>query len=76
MKKIEVGSSVKYCKPFLKSICASATDPMWRAKGEIVAINGNKDFSIATIKWNMPDIPERVNVKNLIIVGQLKASEA
>ena len=66
---LQVGDEVGYKRSFLKSIACGPTDDMWRARGEIVKIKRLGDTQLATLKWNMPDIPEKVNVANLAKVG-------
>lgn len=66
---LAVGDKVGYSRVFLKSICAFTGD-LPRAKGEIVEIKTySKDLAIATIKWDLPDVPDKVNVKNLAKIG-------
>ena len=37
---IKLGDHVVFSKTFLRSIAAKATDPMWREKGKVVALEG------------------------------------
>lgn len=67
---MKIGDIVKYNKNFLRSIGEYSGD-MCFAQGEILEINGNKDFQIARIKWNKPDIPESVNIKNLVLKNKI-----
>jgi hypothetical protein len=74
MKKneIQVGDQVKYSVKFLRSIGAY-TGTMPFSKGHVKEINKlGKDLSIATIEWNFPDTPWKVNVKNLVVVGKVE----
>jgi len=65
-KEIRLGDTVKYHKDFLQSIATGLTDPMWRAKGKVTFLTSlSKETTIATVDWNMPDIPSGVNVRNL-----------
>lgn len=67
MKKhnLNVGDKVRYRTQFLRSIgCYSGPLPF--ARGEITAIKTHgSSFTLATINWKSPDVPETVNVFNL-----------
>lgn len=76
-----VGMRVMYAKTFLRSIAASPTDFMWRARGTITRLRpvGSRT-TFAEIKWDDDlqgetgfgrgkDFPSRVNVLNLTKVG-------
>jgi hypothetical protein len=65
MKVFNIGDRVRYSATFLRSIgCYSGTLPF--ARGTITAVkNYSKSFAIATIDWQNPDVPEKVNVGNL-----------
>jgi hypothetical protein len=67
-KGIEVGDNVRYSRNWLQST-ATHTGDLPRAKG-ITAIKDLGSLKIATIDWDLPDIPERVNVANLSKVKQ------
>ena len=63
------GDRVAYSVQFLKSIGCSHGQ-MAHARGKIASIKNLGELAIATIQWdNMADLPEKVNVKNLAIVG-------
>ena len=72
---VKVGDDVRYTKLFLRSIGATATDPLWRARGCVVEVTASGDWAFAQIKWNDPDVPERVNVFNIARVGSLRLYE-
>ncbi len=61
---IQKGTKVQYSKAFLQSISCSTGD-LPRAKGIVTEIKDFGDFKIATIDWDLPEIPLKVNVKNL-----------
>ena len=67
MKKIDVGSRVAYSVKFLKSTGMSHTDAA-RARGIVREIQPLGSLLLARIDWDR-DMPERVNVSNLAIVG-------
>jgi hypothetical protein len=60
-----VGDKVAYSSNWLRSVGAYTGD-LGHARGVITELDGTMSFVLARIKWNLPDIPERVNVKNLI----------
>jgi len=68
---IKVGDTVAYSRQFLQSI-ACYTGDMPQAKGTITAlIPVGKDVTLAEINWGLPDLPARVNVKNLVLVKSI-----
>lgn len=62
---IQVGDTVAYSAAFLRSIgCYSGDMP--QARGQVTAlVPVGKDVLLAEITWDLPDLPARVNVKNL-----------
>ncbi len=69
MSKIQVGSKVAYSVQFLKAIFASHSN-LARARGVVTELNSlSKECVLATIEWGNNEIPAKVNVKNLAIVG-------
>lgn len=50
MRDLAIGDEVKFAKPFLKSIGAGATDPMWFAQGTIARIV-DIGLILAEISW-------------------------
>ncbi len=68
---IKVGDSVAYSKRFLQST-GQYTGDVPHARGKVTALKPlGKDTTLAEIEWNKPDLPARVNVKNLITVKQI-----
>jgi hypothetical protein len=68
---IQIGETVAYSKQFLRSI-ACYTGDMPRAKGKVTAlIPVGKEVTLAEIEWDLPDLPHRVNVKNLCRVNSI-----
>ena len=61
---IDVGDTVQYSRTWLRST-STFTGDFPRAKGKVTAIKDVGDLQIATIDWDKPDLPERVNVMNL-----------
>ena len=65
---IKVGDKVRYTGKFLRSIGAY-TGPLGQGKGIVKKLEplgrGSDLTYIATIDWNNPEIPEKVNIKNL-----------
>lgn len=67
--KLQVGDKVAYSVQFLKSIGMSHSD-MSHGRGVITDIKSfGGSLTLATIKWNDPELPERVAVPNLAKVG-------
>lgn len=70
MSKIELGAKVRYSASFLNSI-ACHSGPMPFAKGVVLQIKEvSKEFKLAKIAWDNPEIPTTVNVKNLSVCGE------
>lgn len=66
---MQVGTIVAYSVQFLKSIGMSHSD-MARARGTVVKLQCLSESCIlASIKWDNPDMPKKVNIKNLAKVG-------
>jgi hypothetical protein len=64
MASIIVGDRVQYSKTWLRSTsCCTGNIP--RAKGQVTEIKNLGSISLAVIEWNLPDVPAKVNVKNL-----------
>ena len=64
--KIQVGETVAYSHNFLDRQHQILTN-MKLAQGKVIALHRlHTGFVLADIEWNMPGLPKRVNVKNLI----------
>lgn len=69
---MKIGDKVKYSAKFLKSIGVYSGD-MCFCEGVIKSIKTHgSSFTLATIDWKNPEIPETVNIKNLIIKGKVE----
>lgn len=64
VKGISVGDQVRYSRNWLQST-STFTGDLPRAKGTVTAIKDYGSTKIATIEWDKPDLPEKVNVANL-----------
>jgi len=64
VKDISVGDTVRYSRQWLQST-GTHTGDLPRAKGTVTAIKDLGSLKIATIDWDKPDVPERVNIANL-----------
>ena len=77
--RLPVGTRVQYGKPFLRSICAGPTDPMWRAKGTVTTVTpfgtAPNASVVVEVQWDHGDTG-RILASNLHIIGRLCASEA
>ena len=67
---IQVGDAVAYSKAFLQSI-GCYTGDMPQARGKVTALVPIGQTVLAEIEWDRPDLPGRVNVKNLCSVKQI-----
>jgi hypothetical protein len=67
---IKVGDTVAYSKRFLQSI-ACYTGDMPRGRGKVTALVPVGPVTLAQIEWDLPDLPERVNVKNLCRANEI-----
>lgn len=66
--KMEIGTRVAYSVGFLRSIGSEHTD-LAHARGTIIGMSNLGGLVLATIDWKNPDIPDKVNVANLAVVG-------
>lgn len=78
---IKIGDTVGYAKPFLRSIHASPTDDMWRARGTVEAIReyGKNIPAIAYVRGfetSNEDGLAHVNIHNIAVVGSFRFAEA
>jgi hypothetical protein len=62
---VKVGDRVCYSAVFLRSINSHSDDLPW-ARGVVTGLKSlGAEVVLAEIAWNLPDMPERVNVRNL-----------
>ncbi len=61
---IEAGDTVAYSKAFLQSTGQQTGDAPF-ARGQVKSVIPLGSMLLAEIEWNTPDLPQRVNVKNL-----------
>jgi len=72
---IQVGDVVGYSKAFLQSTGQYTGDAPF-ARGKVTALHPLGDETLlAEIEWDKPDLPSRVNVKNLSTVRQITLGE-
>ena len=72
VKGISVGDQVRYSRNWLQ-LTSTFTGDLPRAKGTVTAIKDYGSTKIATIEWDKPDLPEKVNVANLSKVKNSRA---
>jgi hypothetical protein len=77
----KVGDTVGFAKPFLRSIHASATDPIWFERGTVESIReyGKGIPAIALVRGfqtSSEDGLAHVNIKNIAVVGSFRFAEA
>ena len=71
-KDVKVGDVVAYSRTFLQSISCYTGD-MPRARGKVTALKPvGTETTLAEIDWDLPDLPTRVNVANLIRANEIK----
>ena len=62
---VKVGDKVAYSRRFLRSISCFTGD-MPQARGKVTGLKTlSEDVVLAEVEWDLPDLPGRVNVKNL-----------
>ncbi len=72
---IQVGEIVGYSKAFLQSTGQYTGDAPF-ARGKVIALHPlGAETILAQIEWDKPDLPDRVNVKNLSTVRQITLGE-
>lgn len=75
IQPIQVGDTVGYSKQFLQSTGQLTGDAPF-ARGKVTALLPlGGDTTSAEIDWNKPDLPARVNVKNLSTIKQIQLGE-
>ncbi len=67
---IAIGDKVGYSRAFLKST-GMFTGDIPRAKGTVTALQPFGGGNLATIDWDLPDIPPRVLDVNLARIGSV-----
>lgn len=68
---IRVGDQVRYSRDWLRST-GTFTGDLPAAKGVVTELKDLGGLTLARIEWDRPDVPERVNVKNLVKVKQVE----
>ena len=69
-RPIAIGDKVAYSAAWLRFTGQMAGD-IGHARGVVTGLKVlSEDVVLAVIEWNLPDIPEKVNVKNLSRVGE------
>ena len=64
-RPVQVGDTVGYSKAFLQSTGQYTGDAPF-ARGKVLALQPlGQDTILAEIEWDKPDLPARVNVRNL-----------
>lgn len=71
---IQVGDTVGYSKQFLQSTGQYTGDAPF-ARGQVIALHSLGDITLAEIRWDKPDLPDRVNVKNLSTIREIALGE-
>jgi hypothetical protein len=72
---IKVGDTVGYSKQFLQSTGQYTGDAPF-ARGKVTELLSlGSDTVLAEIDWDRPDLPPRVNVKNLSTIKQIQLGE-
>jgi hypothetical protein len=72
---IKIGDVVGYSKKFLQSTAQYTGDAPF-ARGKVISLEPlGTDFILAEIEWDKPDLPSRVNVKNLSTLRQISLGE-
>lgn len=64
---VQAGDKVAYSKRFLQSI-GCHIGGMASARGEVTAIEPVGEVVLASVTWDTPGLPERVNAKNLSLL--------
>lgn len=71
---IQVGMRVGYSKAFLQSTGQLIGDVPF-ARGEVTAVVPIGQTLFAEVRWDTPDLPSRVNVRNLATVSEIARGE-
>ena len=69
MAEFKPGDRVAYSVQFLKSIFEPTTSPMCHARGTIIEVKQFGCSKIASVEWEPPVFPGKVNTCNLAHVG-------
>ena len=74
-RAIKVGDTVAYSKAFLQST-GQYTGDAPHARGKVTALKSlGQEVTLAEIDWDGPDLPARVNVKNLTTIKGIALGE-
>lgn len=74
-QSIMVGDVVGYSKHFLQS-AGQYTGDVPFARGKVTALlQLGSETMLAEIDWDKPDLPPRVNIKNLSTIRQIQLGE-
>lgn len=68
VQPIKAGDKVAYSAAWLRSTGQYAGD-IAHAKGIVTDLVPLGETTLAVVDWGNPDIPEKVNVRNLAVVG-------
>jgi hypothetical protein len=72
---IKPGDTVGYSKSFLQST-GQLTGDVPLARGKVIALHPiGQETMLAEIEWDNPDLPNRVNVRNLSTTRQISLGE-
>jgi hypothetical protein len=72
---IQIGDVVGYSKAFLQSTGQYTGDALF-ARGKVTALHSlGAETLLAEIEWDTPDLPTRVNIKNLSTTRQITLGE-
>ena len=72
---VQIGDTVGYSKAFLQSTGQYTGDAPF-ARGKVLALHQlGQDTILAEIEWDKPDLPTRVNVRNLSTVRAIALGE-
>ena len=64
MAAVRVGDRVAYAKQWLQGTGQYTGDAPF-ARGTVTAVEPMGSTQLAVVKWDAPDLPDRVNVRNL-----------
>lgn len=71
---IQNGERVAYSREFLRSI-GEYTGEMPQARGTVLELITIGETTLARLDWHGAELPERVNVKNLVLVNAMQWEE-
>lgn len=74
LNAIKLGDQVRYSRRWVRENHKSETE-LLKAKGVVTGFEDHNGIKLASVTWDKPDIPDLVNVLNLVHVKKLGVAD-